>query len=582
MYGLRELQYEEGILCGIMSSNLANGYCAPFGNFIEKYLKSGGALIYVYNKTNKKPDKEYFERYWEINSELYEKKGQLIFLCLEDQLLCNKTVNMEMIEKFYSNKVKALKKSNFEKIIVYMMQDRYCAFKISEEETYNILNILKTIINKERVMALVKYIVDDLSERIFINLISLSDYFIIDGRNDLKVYNYSELIKNALENLFIKQNYEEQNIKELKKVENLKNMGQLFQGIIHDFNNLLSTIIGVSQICMLKSPKEGLNEYFNTIYKTSLDGKAILNKVQSYIRGITDNRKGFYNINNIVETSISMARYRIKSKKIVIKSRLNSDNLVYCNEHEIRQVVLNLLLNSIDSIEEEGVVTVSTYNSGGNTCLRVEDTGVGMDKLTLGRIFEPYFTTKGDKGNGLGLNISKQILEEHDATIKVESKLGNGSRFTITFTQEAGQMLAESNAFYKGNTKVLIIEDSDIIGRELLKYLSILNINGKIEIDKNLILKELSENEYELVICNFNLSNLNPLEISEEIKEKFPDIPFVLLMENSEIINEKYLRTVDFILRRPFTTEELAEIIRKCLKTNKNNEHNEHNICNIS
>lgn len=74
MYGLRELQYEEGILCGIMSSNLANGYCAPFGNFIEKYLKSGGALIYVYNKTNKKPDKEYFERYWEINSELYEKK----------------------------------------------------------------------------------------------------------------------------------------------------------------------------------------------------------------------------------------------------------------------------------------------------------------------------------------------------------------------------------------------------------------------------------------------------------------------------------------------------------------------------
>ena len=53
-------------------------------------------------------------------------------------------------------------------------------------------------------------------------------------------------------------------------------------------------------------------------------------------------------------------------------------------------------------------------------------------------------------------------------------------------------------------------------------------------------------------------------------------------MENSEIINEKYLRTVDFILRRPFTTEELAEIIRKCLKTNKNNEHNEHNICNIS
>ncbi len=277
-----------------------------------------------------------------------------------------------------------------------------------------------------------------------------------------------------------------------------------------------------------------------------------------------------------------MAKYRIKSKKIVIKSRLNSDNLVYCNEHEIRQVVLNLLLNSIDSIEEEGVVTVSTYNSGGNTCLRVEDTGVGMDKLTLGRIFEPYFTTKGDKGNGLGLNISKQILEEHDATIKVESKLGNGSKFTITFTQKAGQMLAESNAFYKRNTKVLIIEDSDIIGRELLKYLSILNINGKIEIDKNLILKELLENKYELVICNFNLSNLNPLKISEEIKEKFPDIPFVLLMENSEIINEKYLGTVDFILRRPFTTEELAEIIRKCLKTNKNNEHNEHNICNIS
>ena len=84
-------------------------------------------------------------------------------------------------------------------------------------------------------------------------------------------------------------------------------------------------------------------------------------------------------------------------------------------------------------MEHGGIMTVRTYDEGDKITLEISDTGEGIEQDLLDKIFNPYFTTKGWKGTGLGLSIAKRVFEEHNGTLKVESKIGEGTKFTITF-----------------------------------------------------------------------------------------------------------------------------------------------------
>ena len=95
-------------------------------------------------------------------------------------------------------------------------------------------------------------------------------------------------------------------------------------------------------------------------------------------------------------------------------------------------------------MEEGGTMTIKTYDNGEQTVLEIADTGHGMDEITVAKLFDPYFSTKGDNGTGLGLNIAKKVFDKHDAKVKVESKIGKGTKFLIYFpTEVAMQNIAE-------------------------------------------------------------------------------------------------------------------------------------------
>jgi len=106
---------------------------------------------------------------------------------------------------------------------------------------------------------------------------------------------------------------------------------------------------------------------------------------------------------------------------------------VRADASELEQIVLNLASNARDAIPGEGTVRVRTERDGGLWRLRVSDTGVGMDAATRARLFEPFFSTKGDgKGTGLGLWVSQGIVQQHGGQMKVRSRTGRGTTFTIT------------------------------------------------------------------------------------------------------------------------------------------------------
>ena len=100
------------------------------------------------------------------------------------------------------------------------------------------------------------------------------------------------------------------------------------------------------------------------------------------------------------------------------------------DQHQIQQVLVNLILNAIQAMEKGGTLTIQTFAQAEGVAIAVKDTGIGIPKSNLKKIFDPFFTTKSE-GTGLGLSISLKILEKHGATLEVVSKEGKGSTFTI-------------------------------------------------------------------------------------------------------------------------------------------------------
>ena len=219
---------------------------------------------------------------------------------------------------------------------------------------------------------------------------------------------------------------------------NISLMGEMIGEVSHDFNNVLTTILGFSQIIMNNNKlDESLKEYMEIIYEVALDGQSIVDKIQNFNRGRNNKDKEYININEVVETVVKMASVKWESleedneiKFNIIKS-LKSENNINCNLRELREVILNIMLNAVDSMDNGGDLSIRTYDKDDKVIIEIEDTGIGMDEETVGNIFDPFFSTKKLRGNGVGLSISKKIIEDHGGLIEVESEVGKGSLFRV-------------------------------------------------------------------------------------------------------------------------------------------------------
>lgn len=216
----------------------------------------------------------------------------------------------------------------------------------------------------------------------------------------------------------------------------------LIKETTHQYNNSLTTILGFTQLVMDNEKLDNsLKDYMNLIYESALDGKNIVDRVKDLdeIKYQHKNLRCDISVNDLVESSIRMASVNCEInsqlKEIVFKfiRNLETDIKINVNPREIREVILNILLNAIYELECNGEVVIETKSLNGEILIIISDNAKGMNKETMEKIFDPYFTTKGDKGTGLGLSISKDIIESNGGRIEVESEQNKGTKFKIYF-----------------------------------------------------------------------------------------------------------------------------------------------------
>ena len=229
--------------------------------------------------------------------------------------------------------------------------------------------------------------------------------------------------------------------KHLEHADRLATTGEMAAGIAHEIKNPIAGIMGALQVFNDETPedhprKEVLSEMIIQIERIN----HVVNDFLSYARPInplfTD-----VNLHDLVQKTLTLISQQTKGKKITITNMLNgNDPMISADPKQLQQVLWNVMVNAIQAMDGSGQLTIASSQEDSVLKLLVMDTGRGIPADVLDRIFQPFFTTK-HKGTGLGMTISRRIIEQHRGSISVSSQEGSGT--TVTITLPRGQ-------FYKG------------------------------------------------------------------------------------------------------------------------------------
>lgn len=224
---------------------------------------------------------------------------------------------------------------------------------------------------------------------------------------------------------------------ELAHHQRLQTIGTLTSSIAHEFNNLLTPIMGYSLMAMERLPEaEGeLYDDLLEIYQASNKAKEIISRLSDLSRKNTALTFKYVEPDALVRKVLEVAQ-PVRPARVEVQTALDCRHVwILGNELQLSQLLLNLILNAYHAMEETGGhLTVATRAGKDAVQFIVTDTGHGIPKDILPQIFEPFFSTKETgKGTGLGLAIVRQIVDEHKGTIAVESRVGEGTAFTVTF-----------------------------------------------------------------------------------------------------------------------------------------------------
>ncbi len=221
---------------------------------------------------------------------------------------------------------------------------------------------------------------------------------------------------------------------ELLQAEKMAGFGSFAAGIAHDMNNPLQLILGMAENLADETDLEAVHAQALDIIDAVKRTTAICRDLTSYSRRTSVRQDGLIHVNSKLDEALKIARYAVALQDIEIRKQYQPDAVVKGNPDKLLHVFVNLITNAVQAMEHHGTLTLETTATAEGTQVRVSDTGCGIAPELLTRIFEPFYTTKPPgKGTGLGLYNIKNVIQHMHGTIEVESHVGQGSTFTLTF-----------------------------------------------------------------------------------------------------------------------------------------------------
>jgi len=223
---------------------------------------------------------------------------------------------------------------------------------------------------------------------------------------------------------------------------------------------------------------------------------------------------------------------RLRGLDYDVTLQAESEQHTFGSASELREVFVNLIVNAVDAMPAGGKLSTSIKRNADRLCLQFADTGTGMPEDVRQRIFDPFFSTKGAQGTGLGLSVSYSIIERHEGSISVASEPGSGTVFTIDLpaaeekseSAEAPPDIAELSSL-----SILVVDDERRVRETLAEMLTAMGHRVLLAESGQNALETLAENNCELVFTDLAMPEMDGWETTREIRKRWPDMKVVLV-----------------------------------------------------
>ena len=349
-----------------------------------------------------------------------------------------------------------------------------------------------------------------------------------------------ETVLETLTNITAEQDMQQQT----EDFERLQALTQMASGIAHDFNNALSTIQGLTDL-LLQTPEkrdepETLRQYLELISRAAGDAAATVRRMRTFYRSKDTQRFSPLNLNRLITESISITEPRWKQEargrgaEIDINTHLGDIPPVNGNASEVNDMLTNLIFNAVDAMPQGGTLAFTTERVNNRQIqLVVSDSGHGMSEEIRRYCMDPFYTTKGDEGTGLGLSMVHGIVARHGGTIDIDSCEDKGTTFTIRLPA-AGERHRRSQGSdtaedIRTALNILLVEDEQQ-QRTLISELLRKDKHRVTAVTNGLeALQMFHAHWYDLVITDLAMPVMNGEQLARSIKKLVPEKPVILL-----------------------------------------------------
>ncbi len=362
----------------------------------------------------------------------------------------------------------------------------------------------------------------------------------------------------------------------LVHTEKLKSLGEITAGVAHEFNNILSIIIGSAEVLEGGfKDEESLKRGLSDIIRAGDDGAEIVKRMLTFAKAeaVDTSNYIFTDIRHLIKEAIDFTAPMWKNIALSkgITYHIDTEGIkevpeLFCNPTELKEVLVNMINNAMDAMPDGGSITFSVRSDENTVFVSVSDTGKGMSEEVKKQMFDPFFTTRRPEGTGLGMSVSYGVIKRHNGKIEVESEEGKGTTFnmSIPICKEAvqGTVISEPAREIKKKLHILVVDDEKAICENLDGLFSreghsVKSVNNGAE-----AIELAGKEAFDLVLCDLAMPEVTGHDVIRALNklEKRPKIG-IITGWNEKLTLEEGESGPDFIVKKPFKLLELAKQI---------------------
>jgi PAS domain S-box-containing protein len=357
--------------------------------------------------------------------------------------------------------------------------------------------------------------------------------------------------------------------------ERLRAVGQMASGIAHDFNNTLSPIVGFSEL-LLRRPTgvSDTESYLRLINIAARDAAAVVRRLRDlYREKAVPAALAPVNLERCLTEAAALTAPRWRNQAlatgVTIRMETAVDSVlppIVGDEPELREMLTNLIFNAVDAMPGGGTIAVRARADGDGVRVEVADSGVGMSDEVRLRCLEPFFSTKGQAGSGLGLSLVNAIVERHGATLEIESRPGAGTTISVRFPPSArpeGLATGPEAEELPRRLRVLVVEDERVVRKVISEQLLV--DSHTVETATNGIegLEKFMSGWFDLVVTDRAMPEMGGDQLAATIARVAPGKPIIMLTGFGDLMEAKGERPlgVSVVVSKPVTGDTLHRAI---------------------